>query len=473
MVVRGLAGIGTEFGAKTELRLIERSRGRVASPAVPVEFLSEGQVARFGRFAADPSPVELERFFRLDGDAWRLVGSKRRDENRLGFAVQWGTVRMVGAFLGENPTAVPAGVVAFACEQLGIADPSCLGAYAERSKTAYEHQWEIRRECGYREFAAGERDLRTFVAARAWACEDGPRALFDRAVLWLIEHRVLLPGITVLARLVAEVRAREHERVHELLAGAVPEGLADRHEALLVVEGARRSPLDRLRTGPTNLSGRGLAGAFERALEVKGLGAGAVELPKVPPVKVAALARYGLSANAAALRELSERRRAATLLATVRQLETDAVDDALDLFDLLMATKLLAKAERLGAKAKLKTLPGLRRAAVKIAAAVAVLLEIPQTSGGQMISLAQAWEEIERVIPRSQLTEALEQLSELVPDEDGDDDAEWRAELVKRYGSVTGFLGLLAQAPVGAVDSRLPVVAAVRRLPELVGRRRV
>jgi hypothetical protein len=66
-------------------------------------------------------------------------------------------------------------------------------------------------------------------------------------VLWLIEHRVLLPGITVLARLVAEVRAGEHERVHELLAGAVPEGLADRHEALLVVEGARRSPLDRLR----------------------------------------------------------------------------------------------------------------------------------------------------------------------------------------------------------------------------------
>jgi hypothetical protein len=22
--------------------------------------------------------------------------------------------------------------------------------------TAYEHQWEIRRECGYREFASGE-----------------------------------------------------------------------------------------------------------------------------------------------------------------------------------------------------------------------------------------------------------------------------------------------------------------------------
>ena len=107
---------------------------------MPVEFLSEGQVARFGRFVCDPSPLELERFFRLDGDAWRLVASKRRDENRLGFAVQWGTVRMLGTFLDENPTAVTAGLVAFVGEQLGIEDTSCLGAYAERSRTAYEHQ---------------------------------------------------------------------------------------------------------------------------------------------------------------------------------------------------------------------------------------------------------------------------------------------------------------------------------------------
>jgi Domain of unknown function (DUF4158) len=90
---------------------------------VPVEFLSEGQVARFGRFVADPSPLELERFFRLDGAAWRLVASKRRDENRLGFAVQWGTVRMRGTYLAENPTAVPPAVVSFVCEQLRIADP--------------------------------------------------------------------------------------------------------------------------------------------------------------------------------------------------------------------------------------------------------------------------------------------------------------------------------------------------------------
>ena len=441
---------------------------------MPVEFLSDEQVARFGRFAADPSPVELELFFRLDAGALRLLRRKRRDENRLGFAVQLGTVRMLGTFLGEDPAAVPGAVTEFVAEQLGIPDPACLRAYGERPMTAYEHQWEIRREGGYREFSDGEADLRAFLAARVWALEEGPRALFDRAVLWLIEHRVLLPGITVLARLVAEVRTVEHDRIYELLADALSVEQRERFERLLVVaEDARRSRLDQLRTAGVNLSGRGFQGALERAAEIKGLGAGALLLPDVPPAKVVALARYGLGAKAPALRELSATRRAATLLATVRQLEVDAVDDALDLFDLLMSTKLLAKAERLSNKAKLQSLPALRRAAGQVAGALAVLLRIAD-EGGQDLSLSEAWVQIEGVIPRSELTVALEELRKLLPDQDdGDDAAGWRAELVKRYGSVTGFVGLLARLELGAVDVRAPVLEAVRRLPELVGRRRV
>ncbi len=105
---------------------------------------------------------------------------------------------------------------------------------------------------------------------------------------------------------------------------AAEQALRARLETLLIVaEGSRASELERLRTGPVNLSGRGLQGALERALEVKQLGAGSVQLLDVPAAKVAALARHGLSAKAPKLRELSAQRRVATLLATVRQLETD------------------------------------------------------------------------------------------------------------------------------------------------------
>jgi hypothetical protein len=79
------------------------------------------------------------------------------------------------------------------------------------------------------------------------------------------------------------------------------------------------------------------------------VGAGEVGLDGVPPVKLTALARCGMTAKAPVLRGLASSRRVATLLATLRHLETVSVDDAVDLFDVLMATMLLAQANRAAA----------------------------------------------------------------------------------------------------------------------------
>ncbi|MET8339544.1 DNRLRE domain-containing protein [Streptosporangium canum] len=72
---------------------------------MPFEFLSDEQVARYGRFPKEPSVAELKQFFRLDRPALDKLASKRRPATRLGWATQWGTVRMLGVFLTENPTA--------------------------------------------------------------------------------------------------------------------------------------------------------------------------------------------------------------------------------------------------------------------------------------------------------------------------------------------------------------------------------
>ncbi|MEU2600215.1 DUF4158 domain-containing protein [Streptomyces hirsutus] len=132
---------------------------------MPVGYLSAGQEARYGRSTTEPSPGELEQFFRLDTKALGLTRAKRRPPTRLGRAVRWGTVRMLGTFLTEDPTAVPASVVRFVAERLDIADEHFAG-YGTRSQTAHEHAREIRDEYGYRDFAAAEAELRKFPAAR-------------------------------------------------------------------------------------------------------------------------------------------------------------------------------------------------------------------------------------------------------------------------------------------------------------------
>ncbi|MFJ9865883.1 DUF4158 domain-containing protein [Streptomyces sp. NPDC101165] len=87
-------------------------------------------------------------FFRLDTKALGLSRAKRRPATRSGWAVRWGTVRMFGTFLTEDPTAVPASVVRFVAEQLGIDDEQ-FAAYGACSQTAYEHAWEVRDEYGH------------------------------------------------------------------------------------------------------------------------------------------------------------------------------------------------------------------------------------------------------------------------------------------------------------------------------------
>lgn len=163
-------------------------------------------------------------------------------------------------------------------------------------------------------------------------------------------------------------------------------------------------------------------------------------------------------------------------------LQSRAVDDALDLLDVLITSKLLARAERESAKEKLRTLPKLGKASAKLAAAMGVLLEVTgahddlaeqaTVEGGiaEPVSLSQVWAEIEAVVPRTELTDALTAVVELAGPPDSDVDEAWRTELVKRYATVRPFLPLLCEViRFGAAPDGDRVLAALRDLPRLLG----
>ena len=217
--------------------------------------------------------------------------------------------------------------------------------YGDRPQTPYDHATQVRDLLGYREFSAAEGEVAAFIASRVAKTRDSRRELFDRAVLWLIENRVLLPGISTLSRLVAEARRAELAAINSALVDAAPPHMRGELVATLTVpDGKKVSVLEWMRTPVTKLSGTGMCEAFDRSAYVLGLGTGAVDCGAVAPVKMAELARFGVTGKAFRIRQLEDSRRAATLLATVRHLEGVSVDDALLLFDLLMSTRLLSQA---------------------------------------------------------------------------------------------------------------------------------
>jgi len=442
---------------------------------MPLDFLTEAQVAGYGRFDGEPSRADLERFFVLDDADRALIGKRRGDHNRLGFSLLTTTVRYLGVFL-EDPLVVPWPVVQYLAAQLDIDDPSCVKRYTERAMTAYEHATEIRNAYGYRRFedAAATAEFGAFLHGRGWTHAEGPGALFDHGVGWLRRHRVLLPGITVLTRLVSTVRETAAERAYTMLTTAAMEldpMLPGRlRSSLAVPEGARFSELESWRQAPTRVSGPGMVRALDRAAELSGLRVREVDCSAVPANRIAAMARYGLSSKAPILGALAEPRRTATLVATTRHLDAAAVDDALDLFALLMATKLVNPARTASNTQRLASLPRLERASRMLARANRQLLAtLENTEGG--VDVAAVWAALERIVPRTELSGAIDTVEELVPDE-GNVEAAMRVVLAERYRTVRPFLLLLAEAlPLAAAPAGEAVLGALHGLPMVVARK--
>jgi len=195
---------------------------------------------------------------------------------------------------------------------------------------------------------------------------------------------------------------------------------------------------------------------------------------KLPPNRLSALARYGLGSKAQTLERAPEPRRTAMLTAVLRHLEAKAIDDALDVFTVLMATRLISAAKRRTDKERLSTLPQLEKASRTLALAAKVLieeLELVEETGAD-VDVAALWRAVEEVGPRAQISSAAAMVASLVPE--GDDSAEtaMREALTGRYNTVKPFLSLLGDTKMlGAATAGKRILAAVKRLPALSRRR--
>jgi len=104
---------------------------------------------------------------------------------------------------------------------------------------------------------------------------------------WLRQRQVLLPAVKELEKLIARVVRRAHIRLWRTLVDQLSAGQANLLLDLVEVpEGRKVSPLELLRRGPRDQSGKALVEALERIAKVDGIGLGEMDLRAVPRRRV-------------------------------------------------------------------------------------------------------------------------------------------------------------------------------------------
>jgi TnpA family transposase len=421
---------------------------------MPVSFLSKDQRESYGHFAGAPSPDDLDRYFHLDEFDLGLISKKRGQNNRLGFALQLGTVRYLGTFL-EDPLDVPTTVLQTLTRQLFIDSLDGIQVYRS-DEQRWNHAAEIRAQYGYVEITEPRIGLRLtrWLYAMCWTGTDRPSVLFERATTWLVTQKVLLPGCSTLERYVSRLRSRVEERVWKSLSQGISSTQQKKLEALLEVPaGTRQSQLDSLRTGPVMVSSTSLTNALLRLNSVRELGIKIPATARIPANRIAALARFVGAAKVNAILRLTNPRRLATLVAFAHCLEASAQDDALDILEGVLR-ELFGDAVKAEKKARLRTLKDLDQAAAILANACRVLLDSSVQDDELRTKLFEK-------IPRDTLESAVDDVRTLIRPPNN----VYFKELESKYRTVRRFLPTLAEhIHFGANPSGAPVVAAMEWL---------
>lgn len=251
---------------------------------MPTPCLTTEQSAAYRRYQGDPDPRQLAHFFHFDDLDLQLIRRHHGRHQRLGFALQLGTVRFLGAFL-PNPLDVPLVVIQYVAHQLQIYDLASLPRYLDRDRTKAIHAQEIRDHYGYHDFtdAIWRFRLTRWLYQRAWLSNERTSILFDHAVAWLMQSKVLLPGASTLERLIVSIHERVARRLWRKLANALtPEQQTDLLTMLTVPTGKRQSHFEQVRKSPRDASARGLLFALRRLQTIRALGLPAGKLPSVP-----------------------------------------------------------------------------------------------------------------------------------------------------------------------------------------------
>lgn len=258
-----------------------------------------------------------------------IIGRRRGDNNKLGFALQLAAFRYPGRLIqpGEK---IPQVMLEHVAGQIGVC-PDAASTYAVTGTTHYRHSGDLQRLLGYRP-CSGQAlaDLKAWLLATAGSAQAGAK-LLEGCVDWLREQRVILPAADPLERMVADTMLEAGRSVADRLYTRLSGPVRKRLDTLLTDRAdGRVAMFIWLRKFEPGHNGPGMARLLERLAVTEEIGVPGDLTGGLAPRQIDKLAREGARLYADNLRRLPGPRRLAIVAASISRWHRGMIDAVLE-----------------------------------------------------------------------------------------------------------------------------------------------
>ena len=389
--------------------------------------------ARAALFDPPNDPAAIIRHYTLSPDDLALIRRRRRDANRLGFAMHLAYQRFPGRVLGIDEIP-PADILSFIASQLSI-QPGIFVEYARREETRWEHLGEIQSHLRVRPFSRDDyRYVAKIATDEAVGTDHG--AVIVAAMIEAIRTRgILLPAPTILERIGLAARARARKQAHKnLIEGLEQRTIAELEALIAVSDDGDRTRLAWLRDWPEAPTQKNLVGIVERLQFVRSLGVDPDREQRIHRARYRTIGKETAILSAQHLSRFDTPRRLATLVVFALEMEAILTDAALVMID-----KMLGGVYRRADRAYRENLVHRAKA---LDASARALLHMAKA----MLAAKESGEDQDAAVERSlgwKRLKALVAETEIVVTNTREDNL---AEIVERYPTVRRMIPVLLNA---------------------------
>lgn len=280
-------------------------------------------------------PDGMARCFTLSRADQDLVAARRRDANRIGFAVQLALLRYPGMALAQLEQPVEP-LIEWLATRLEIPAAPFAG-YARRPQTMTDHAQLLARTLGLRPPVTADLVMMIEAAAQAAWSTDRGQPIAAAVVVALRAARVTLPAAGVIERCAIAGRARARTRAtNALLAGTSDDQRAKLDGLLVIDPAANMTPFAWLKALPIAPKADHVCELLDRLKLVRGISLRPEIAGCVHEERLRQFVQEGQASDAHQLGRYAAHRRRAILVATVLDLETRLTDAVLDMADKLV-----------------------------------------------------------------------------------------------------------------------------------------